>query len=96
MKKNVNTVWHNATVTRAHRQGLNGHRSVVLWFTGLSGSGKSTLLKCINGNIKANLSSTITGGTGRFINATGTFTIKANGNINVQEGKNTFNGTISY
>lgn len=36
-------VWHNATVTRARREELNGHRSVVVWFTGLSGSGKSTL-----------------------------------------------------
>lgn len=36
-------VWHNATVTRARRERLNGHCSVVVWFTGLSGSGKSTL-----------------------------------------------------
>ncbi len=48
------------------------------------------------GNIDANLSSTITGGTGRFINATGTFTVTAHGNINVPEGKNVFDGTISY
>lgn len=38
-----NTVWHHATVTRARREQLNGHRSALLWFTGLSGSGKSTL-----------------------------------------------------
>lgn len=38
-----NVVWHSATVTRERREQLNGHRSVVLWFTGLSGSGKSTL-----------------------------------------------------
>lgn len=36
-------VRHHATVTRAAREALNGHRSVVLWFTGLSGAGKSTL-----------------------------------------------------
>ncbi len=36
-------VWHHATVTRARREELNGHRSCVLWFTGLSGAGKSTL-----------------------------------------------------
>jgi adenylylsulfate kinase len=47
MKKNINTVWHNATITRAHRERLNGHRSVVLWFTGLSGSGKSTLAHAV-------------------------------------------------
>ncbi|MES9938121.1 MAG: adenylyl-sulfate kinase [Sedimenticola sp.] len=41
--KNNNVVWHQATVTRAHREKQNGHRSAVLWFTGLSGSGKSTL-----------------------------------------------------
>lgn len=38
-----NTVWHHATVTRARREQLNGHRGVVVWFTGLSGAGKSTL-----------------------------------------------------
>jgi len=41
--KSANTVWHHATVTRARRERLNGHKSVILWFTGLSGSGKSTL-----------------------------------------------------
>ena len=43
MKKNSNTVYHNATVTRQRREKLSGHKSVVIWFTGLSGSGKSTL-----------------------------------------------------
>ena len=41
--KSDNTVWHQATVTRERRQTQNGHRSVVLWFTGLSGAGKSTI-----------------------------------------------------
>lgn len=41
--KSTNTVWHNATVTRRRREQLNGHKSALLWFTGLSGSGKSTL-----------------------------------------------------
>lgn len=36
-------VWHNASVTKQDRQLLSGHRSYVLWLTGLSGSGKSTL-----------------------------------------------------
>lgn len=40
-------VWHNATVTRARRGELNGHRSSVLWFTGLSGAGKSTLAHAV-------------------------------------------------
>ena len=41
--KSSNTVWHNATVTRERREKLNGHKSAILWFTGLSGSGKSTV-----------------------------------------------------
>jgi len=39
----LNIVRHNATITRENRRQLNGHESVVIWFTGLSGSGKSTL-----------------------------------------------------
>jgi adenylylsulfate kinase len=42
-QKSTNTVWHQATVTRQRREQQNGHRSAVIWFTGLSGSGKSTL-----------------------------------------------------
>ena len=42
-KNSTNTVWHNATVTRERREKLNGHKSAILWFTGLSGSGKSTV-----------------------------------------------------
>ena len=45
--KSRNVVWHQATVTRARRQSLNGHRSVILWFTGLSGAGKSTLAHAV-------------------------------------------------
>jgi len=41
--KTPNIIYHNATVTRERRNQLNGHKSVVIWFTGLSGSGKSTL-----------------------------------------------------
>jgi adenylylsulfate kinase len=47
MTRSSNTVWHSATITRAHRERLNMHRSVVLWFTGLSGSGKSTLAHAV-------------------------------------------------
>jgi len=43
-----NIVWHPATVTNADRAKLNGHRSAVLWFTGLSGSGKSTLANAVS------------------------------------------------
>ncbi|WP_275100214.1 adenylyl-sulfate kinase [Sedimenticola hydrogenitrophicus] len=41
MDKNV--VWHQPTVTRGRRAKNNGHKSVILWFTGLSGAGKSTI-----------------------------------------------------
>ena len=42
-----NIVWHNPTVTRERRQKMNGHRSCVLWFTGLSGAGKSTMAHAV-------------------------------------------------
>lgn len=35
--------WHEVSVTRAMRARLNGHRSAVIWFTGLPGAGKSTV-----------------------------------------------------
>ena len=38
-----NIVWHEATVTKQERHAQNGHKSFILWFTGLSASGKSTL-----------------------------------------------------
>ena len=47
MKKSSNVVWHEAAVTRAMREAQNGHRSVILWFTGLSGAGKSTLAHAV-------------------------------------------------
>jgi adenylylsulfate kinase len=43
----TNVVWHNATVTRERRQQQNGHKSVILWFTGLSGAGKSSLAHAV-------------------------------------------------
>jgi len=46
-KKSSNVVWHHATVTRERREALNGHRSVMLWFTGLSGAGKSSLAHAV-------------------------------------------------
>jgi len=39
--------WHKATVSRLLRERMNGHRSFILWFTGLSGSGKSTLAHAV-------------------------------------------------
>lgn len=43
----TNVVWHHASVSRQYREQLAGHRSCVLWFTGLSGSGKSTLAHAV-------------------------------------------------
>ena len=45
--KSSNIVWHHASVTRERRETLNGHRSAMLWFTGLSGAGKSTLAHAV-------------------------------------------------
>ncbi len=42
-----NTTEHRASVTRARRAEHNGHRSTIVWFTGLSGSGKSTLAHAV-------------------------------------------------
>lgn len=47
MARSSNVVWHHGSVTRGRREQLNGHDSVLLWFTGLSGSGKSTLAHAV-------------------------------------------------
>lgn len=41
MKNHV--VWHDVNITRKDRNSLNGHKSGLIWFTGLSASGKSTI-----------------------------------------------------
>ena len=46
--KATNIVWHHSTVSRAARAHQRGHRSAILWFTGLSGAGKSTLANAVN------------------------------------------------
>ncbi|OOZ37663.1 adenylyl-sulfate kinase [Solemya velesiana gill symbiont] len=43
----TNVVWHEPTVTRQRRAEKNGHRSAILWFTGLSGAGKSTIAHAV-------------------------------------------------
>ncbi|ATX82019.1 adenylylsulfate kinase [Mariprofundus ferrinatatus] len=47
ISKSSNVVWHQAEITRKKREESNGHRSAVLWFTGLSGAGKSTLAHAV-------------------------------------------------
>ena len=46
-KKSSNVIWEQSLVTRQDRETLNGHKSFLLWFTGLSGSGKSTLAHAV-------------------------------------------------
>lgn len=48
-----NLTWHAERVTREQRARLNGHRSGVIWFTGLSGSGKSTLANFLDAELHA-------------------------------------------
>ena len=42
-----NVAWHHASVTRERREKQNGHKSCVIWFTGLSGAGKSTVAHAV-------------------------------------------------
>lgn len=43
LRRSQNVYKQDLTVTRQLRESLNGHKSKVVWFTGLSGSGKSTI-----------------------------------------------------
>ncbi len=47
-QKATNVTWHDHTVTKPERQKLMGHKSAVLWFTGLSGAGKSTVANTVD------------------------------------------------
>ncbi|MCP3671328.1 MAG: adenylyl-sulfate kinase [Gammaproteobacteria bacterium] len=51
MTKSENVVWQEQAITRDHRQEQNGHKSFVVWFTGLSGSGKSTLASALESEL---------------------------------------------
>ena len=44
---NNNIKWQQLDVNSAQREALLGHKSAVLWFTGLSGSGKSTVANAL-------------------------------------------------
>jgi adenylylsulfate kinase len=46
--ENPRVVWHQESITRAMRDEKQGHRSGVVWFTGLSGSGKSTVANAVD------------------------------------------------
>jgi adenylylsulfate kinase len=45
MKNNL--FLHQGLVSKPERQALSGHKSFILWFTGLSGAGKSTLAHAV-------------------------------------------------
>jgi adenylylsulfate kinase len=47
-QKTENVVWHNQVVTSEQREEHKGHKSCVLWYTGLSGSGKSTIANAVD------------------------------------------------
>ncbi|SFJ97281.1 adenylyl-sulfate kinase [Brevibacillus centrosporus] len=47
----ANIVWHPTTVTKEDRQKRAGHKSCVIWFTGLSGAGKSTLANAVENEL---------------------------------------------
>ena len=43
----LNITKHTYKITKSHRKQLHGHKSYLIWFTGLSGSGKSTLANLV-------------------------------------------------
>jgi adenylylsulfate kinase len=49
MKENI--VPHSYQVDKTDRNKLNGHRSFLIWFTGLSGSGKSTIANALESKL---------------------------------------------
>jgi adenylylsulfate kinase len=51
---NQHTVWHEPSVYRKDRENMNGHKSVIIWFTGLSGAGKSTVAHALENRLHKN------------------------------------------
>jgi len=50
-RRENHVVWHDGDVKREDRNRINGHRSGLLWFTGLSASGKSTIAHKVERNL---------------------------------------------
>lgn len=46
-----NTFYQDFEITLAKREQKNGHKAVLIWYTGLSGSGKSTLANAVETNL---------------------------------------------
>lgn len=51
---NQHTVWHEPSIYRKDREEMNGHKSVIIWFTGLSGAGKSTIAHALEDRLHKN------------------------------------------
>lgn len=51
MPKPTHIVPQAYRITKTDRFGLKGHKSCIVWFTGLSGSGKSTLANAVEQNL---------------------------------------------
>ncbi len=47
MKENQHIVWSEHSVNKVNRQLKNGHKSLIIWLTGLSGSGKTTIANAL-------------------------------------------------
>ena len=47
LRRSQNVYNQKLDVNKKARQTLNGHKSKVIWFTGLSGSGKSTIANAL-------------------------------------------------
>ncbi len=47
-EKGKNLYWHKPSIDVLERWKANGHKSCVIWFTGLSASGKSTLANALS------------------------------------------------
>ena len=56
----INTVAHNYKIARNQREENHGHKSYLIWFTGLSGSGKSTIANSVEVALHQNNYSTYT------------------------------------
>lgn len=48
MSTSTTVYWHDHAICRRDRETQSGHRSCLLWFTGLSGAGKSTLAQAVD------------------------------------------------
>ena len=53
LRRAANIHLQSLLVDRKAREALNGHKSAVLWFTGLSGSGKSTIANLVEKELHA-------------------------------------------